>query len=257
MRIFYAEALGTFILASSLNFMADYSNGGQKVSIFEIVLGFLIAVQFARKFSGAHVNPGVTLACYLTGSEKDKKKIADNIKEYIAGQFVGGFLSPIISQLLTGHHLSLKISIEARYIGAFIMEMIGASVFYTIIVIQGNPKLNLTSGDGFVSSACVSMGLASGISIAGNESGAGLNPAISVSQNIISLITTGDIASLKYTLIYILAPVAGAYLTQFVFNLLYGDDENTPNPNTNIRDSREELRIIPDKFKEKSEERLI
>lgn len=255
MRIFYAEALGTFILASSLNFMSDYSNGGQKVSIFEIVLGFLIGVQIARKISGAHLNPGVTLSCYLTGSDKDKKKILDNINEYIAGQFVGGFLSPILSQMLTGHHLSLKISTEARYLGAFIMEMIGASVFYMVIVIQGNSKLNLTAGDGFVSSATVSMGLASGISIAGNESGAGLNPAISISQNIISLITTGDITSLKYTLIYILAPVAASYLTQFLVNLLYGDDENTPNSNINInRDSRDELRIIPEKFKE---ERLI
>ena len=107
----------------------------------------------------------------------------------------------------------LKISIESNYVGAFIMEMIGALTFYSVAVFQSRGKSNLYNSDEVISSFVICLGLATGISLAGNESGAGLNPAISISQNLITFIMTGEISAMKYLLIYILAPLAASYLT--------------------------------------------
>lgn len=223
MKIFLSELIGTFILSSSLNFMTDYS-AGQKVNLLEIILGFLLAIQFSRKISGGHVNPAVTLVFYLFENDENKKFIESNIKEYIGGQLAGGLLSPILSRLLINNSLTLTIGSEANYLGAFIMEMIAASVFYLVILFQASKKQDLYSNDEVVSSVVLTFALAGGISIAGNESGAGLNPAISLSQNLVTLFVTGDVVSMKYTLIYILAPLAASYLAVFLYKLLNEDD---------------------------------
>lgn len=219
MRIFFSELIGTFILSSTLNFMTIYQSDGKQVtSVIEIMIGFFIAIQVSRKISGGHINPAVTLALYLYQTPEDRKKIENNIKEYLCGQMVGGFLSPVLSNIMFGH--ILIISPNANFLVAFIMETIGGSVFYLIILFQACPKQNLTGNDDVVSSLVIAAGLGSGIALAGNNSGAGLNPAISISQNIVALYKTGDTRSIKYTIIYILAPLCGSYLANFLFDTL-------------------------------------
>lgn len=220
MKYFISEFLGTLILSGSLNFMCDYSNGGQKLNLFEILCAMLIAVQFSRKISGGHVNPAVTLTCYLHSNEKGKKKYEEIYQEMVGGQFCAGLVAPILSSILIGNSLNIKISEDASYLGAFIVETIGAAIFYLVILTQASPGHNLTQGDEFISSMVVAIGLTTGISLAGNESGAGLNPAISISQNIVTLFVKKDIRALKYTIIYILGPVAASFLAVFLYENL-------------------------------------
>mmetsp|Transcript_10603 Transcript_10603/g.10976 ORF Transcript_10603/g.10976 Transcript_10603/m.10976 type:complete len:257 (+) Transcript_10603:1-771(+) len=228
MKVFFAEFIGTFILSTSLNFMTDYSNDSQKVNLVEVIIGFFIGLQFSRKISGGHLNPAVTLVFYLWETEKNKKKLREVFKEMLLGQICGALLSPFLSNLLIGHSLVLKISTDSNYLGAFIMELLGATVFYLLVLFQASPKHNLTAGDEVISSLVICVGLASGISLAGNESGAGLNPAISLSQNIMTLIYTSNIGALKYTLIYILAPIGASYLASSLYDIL--NEEPPANP---------------------------
>lgn len=227
MKIFISELIGTFILSCALNFTADYfevtkenENNQQNVSLIGVVIGFIIAIQFSRKISGAHLNPGVTLALYLSETTKGKKVLEENMTQYLGGQFIGGLLSPILSTLIIGRSIVLEISVESNYLGAFVMEFLGALVFYLMVLTQSSKYHKLTGDDEFVSSLVVAIGLGTGISLAGNESGAGLNPSISISQNLITFLTTQKIKALKYTIIYILAPVAASFSANWLYEFL-------------------------------------
>lgn len=217
MRYFYGELIGTYVLSSSLNFMADYTSG-QKISLLEIIIGFFIAIQVARKLSGAHLNPAVTLMFYLNDSVEERNKMYRKYKERLLGQLVGGLLSPILSIILTGKCFVVKAGDETNYLIAFIMELFASSVFYTVILFQSKPEFDLHGKDEVVSSAIVALGLAGGISIAGNQSGAGLNPVISISQNIMYFLANRDVYAFKHIPIYICAPLAAAYVSNLMLN---------------------------------------
>ena len=146
MKYFIGELIGTYILSSSLNFMADYTKGG-KVNILEIVIGFLIAVQTSRKLSGAHLNPGVTLTFYLNSSPEEREKKLPMYKEMLLGQLAGGLLSPVLAKILLGQCLVLSTSDEANFFTAFTMEMLASAVFYSIILFQSKKEFNLTGDD--------------------------------------------------------------------------------------------------------------
>lgn len=228
MRFFIGELIGTYILSSSINFMSDYSvNPNGKVFLLEIIVGFLIAVQVSRKLSGAHLNPGVSLTLYLNLSSEEKEAQYDKYIERLIGQVAGGLISPLLSNFLIKNSVVLTASEEANYFTAFLMEMLGSSLFYSVILFQSRKEFNLTDGDEVVSSIVVSLGLAGGISIAGNESGAGLNPVISISQNLITFIKTKDLMTLKHLPIYIVAPLAASYLTNSLLFYMkdYGNED--------------------------------
>ena len=217
MRYFYGELIGTYILSSSLNFMADYTTG-QSITLLEIIVGMFIAVQCARKLSGAHLNPAVTLMFYMNDTPEERNRMFRKYKERILGQIAGGLLSPILSIVLTGNCFVVKANEETNYLIVFIMEMFASSVFYSVILFQSKPEFDLYNKDEVISSAIVALGLAGGISIAGNQSGAGLNPIISISQNIIYYLSNGDIMVFKHLPIYICAPLAASFVANFMLD---------------------------------------
>jgi glycerol uptake facilitator-like aquaporin len=238
MRFFIGELLGTFILSSSLNFMADYTvspNGA--VNLLEIIVGFFIAIQVSRKLSGAHLNPGVSLCLYLNLAEEEKENQLEKYQERIIGQIAGGIITPLLSNLLIGSSLTLTANVHAKYYTAFIMELLASVVFYSIILFQSRKEFNLTDNDEIVSSIIVAMGLAGGISIAGNESGAGLNPVISISQNLVTFIKTRELESLYYLPIYIVAPLIAAYIANSLLYYMkdYGVEEPGDRKEENMR----------------------
>jgi len=225
MKYFIGELIGTYILSSSLNFMATYkADGTISISLVEIIIGFLIAIQIARKLSGAHVNPAVTLTFYINTPYAERQHVLPQYREMILGQLVGALLCPLFSQILIGNSLTLKASTESNFFTAFVMEMLGSAVFYSVILFQGKKEFNLIGNDEVISSIVVAMGLAGGISIAGNESGAGLNPAISFCQNLVTFLKTKDIKAFNDLPIYLFAPVVGAFLANSLFDYFLLDE---------------------------------
>ena len=114
MNEFLSEAIGTFILilfglgvnaGSSLN--NSFSN---KISNSWVMgtFGWGLAVTlgvYAAKFSGAHINPAVTIGLLTSGEISSNKAIV-----YIFGQITGAFIGCIIIFLHYSRLLSVPVS---------------------------------------------------------------------------------------------------------------------------------------------------
>jgi glycerol uptake facilitator-like aquaporin len=77
--------------------------------------------------------------------------------------------------------------------------------------------------------------LFAGGSIAGNISGACLNPAIGFAHNFIRLITTGDVNECKFLWLYIAGPLCGGALAAYVYTNFFKDyfyQQNKPSERT-------------------------
>jgi glycerol uptake facilitator protein len=99
MEIFTAEVIGTGILillgdgvvAGVLLARSKAENAGWIVITFGWGMAVAMAVYAVGQFSGAHLNPAVTLGFALTDVTP-----WDDVPKYIAGEFVGAFIGAIL-----------------------------------------------------------------------------------------------------------------------------------------------------------------
>ena len=95
MSIFGAEVIGTAILillgngvvAGVLLNLSKAQNAGWIVITFGWGIGVAVAVYAVGQFSGAHINPAVTLGFATIGNTE-----WSDVPEYLAGEFVGAFI---------------------------------------------------------------------------------------------------------------------------------------------------------------------
>ena len=99
MSAFWGELIGTAILVifgcgvvAGVSLKKTFSNNaGWVVITFAWGIGVAIAVYAVGKFSGAHLNPAVTLALALNGD-----LAWDKVFEYMSGQLLGGIIGGIV-----------------------------------------------------------------------------------------------------------------------------------------------------------------
>lgn len=214
----FAEFLGTFILAGSIEFITVYDMGSQANSLFAILAGFFIAITLTREISGGHINPGVTLTVYLAEQDpKQRDEKANSIWMYFVAQAAGAISAALLGLMLYNENI-FKLSPPPKVTAGevFIMEIVGSTLFYSLILVQGDPDAKLC-GDKTTSTITITAGLAGGIAMAGNISGAGLNPAIGFGFNFCRLLTTGRIEDCKFLWAYVLGPVSAAYLASYFY----------------------------------------
>jgi glycerol uptake facilitator protein len=97
--IFTAEMIGTAILillgdgvvAAVLLAKSKAQNSGWIVITFGWAMAVAMAVYAVGQFSGAHINPAVTIALWVNDSIP-----GDEVPKYIAGQFVGAGIGAIL-----------------------------------------------------------------------------------------------------------------------------------------------------------------
>ncbi|MGH2743283.1 MAG: MIP/aquaporin family protein [Thermoleophilaceae bacterium] len=95
MSIFGAEVIGTAILillgngvvAGVLLNLSKAQNSGWIVITFGWGMGVMLAVLAVGQFSGAHLNPAITLGFAFQGSTE-----WSDVPEYLGGEFVGAFI---------------------------------------------------------------------------------------------------------------------------------------------------------------------
>jgi len=214
----FAEFLGTFILAASIEFITVYDMGSQENSLFAILAGFFIAITLTREISGGHINPGVTLTIYLAEQDpKERNEKANSLWMYFVAQTSGAISAALLGLMLYNENIfNLSPPPGVTPGEVFIMEIVGSTLFYSLILVQGDPDAKLCS-DKTISTITITAGLAGGIAMAGNISGAGLNPAIGFGFNFCRLLTTGRIEDCKFLWAYILGPVAAAYFASYFY----------------------------------------
>jgi glycerol uptake facilitator protein len=241
MNIFTAEVIGTAILilfgdgvvAGVLLNHSKSQNGGWIVITMGWGLAVAIAVYAVAQFSGAHINPAVTIALAVS----DNGVEWGDVPLYIAGQFVGAFIGAALAWAAYLPHWAetedpgLKLAVFStgpaiRRTGPNIVcEIIG-----TAILLIGVLALGYTDSPGAASASAgltpLLVGLlvvAIGLSL-GGPTGYAINPARDlgprVAHAVLPIAGKGD-SDWGYSWIPVVAPVIGGIVGALLFNAFW------------------------------------
>ncbi len=236
MSIFGAEVIGTAILillgngvvAGVLLNLSKAQNGGWIVITFGWGMAVMLAVFAVGQFSGAHINPAVTLGFAFEGRTE-----WSDVPEYLGGEFVGAFIGATLVWLAYLPHwgatedpgLKLAAYSTAPAIrntpANLICEIIG-----TFVLVFG--VLAIVSDPGAVDSGLVGLlvGLlvfVIGLSL-GGPTGYAINPARDLGPRIMHAILPiagkGD-SDWGYAWIPVVGPLVGGALGAVVFGITF------------------------------------
>lgn len=240
MTPFVAELLGTLILillgggvvANVLLKKTNGNNGGWIVITTGWALAVFTGVVIAGPYSGAHLNPAVTLAMLITGSIDYREAL-----QYVVAQFIGAMMGSFLVWLMYKDHFetteeadlkqavfctspairNLPINLVSEIIGTFVLII--AVFFFTdgeIAIEQTKTPIGLGS-IGAIPVAFVVWVI--GLSL-GGTTGYAINPARDLGPRIIhALLPIKNKAdfNISYAWVPVLGPLIGASLACFIY----------------------------------------
>jgi len=241
MSEFGAEFIGTMVLvllgdgvvANVCLKGTKGSNGGWIVITMGWGLGVFTAVVISRDFSGAHLNPAVTLALAAAQTFPWVK-----VPAFLGAQFLGGAAGALLVWLFYRDHYDVSTDPGAilgtfatgpairRPVGNVLSEVIGTFVLVLAVLYTAGLKLTSTAGEikvgmgslGALPVALVVIGI--GLSL-GGTTGYAINPARDLGPRIVhSLVPirnkgTSDWA---YSWVPVVGPILGALLAALVYS---------------------------------------
>ena len=234
MSPFIAEIFGTALIillgdGVVANVVLEKTKGGQSGWIV-ITLGWAMAVFTAvfctAKFSGAHLNPAVTIALAATG-----KFAWAQAPSYIAAQILGAMLGALLVWLCYKQHFDSTADANNK-LGVFctipdirsavhnmVTEIIGTAVLILGVLYMAAPGVGLGALDALPVSLLV---LGIGLSL-GGPTGYAINPARDLGPRIMHFILPipgKRNSDWGYAWIPIAGPVLGALLAAGLYRLL-------------------------------------
>lgn len=223
MSPFVAEIIGTSmillfgcgVVAGVLLDKSKSNGGGWIVVTFAWAIGVTLGIYASGQFSGAHLNPAVTIALAAAG-----KFPWASVPSYIAAQFIGAMLGAFLVYLAYLPHWGetkdpgLKLAVFStgpaiRSTGAnFICEFIATFILMFAIMFIGANKYAEGLGPVAVGILILGMGLSFG-----GPTGYALNPARDLGPRIMHALLPikgkGD-SDWSYSWIPVVAPICGA-----------------------------------------------
>ncbi len=233
-RKFAAELFGTFVLTFFGCSAAVLSNG-LGLGMLGVALAFglsIVAMAYViGDVSGCHINPAVTLGCFLTKRIDLKQLIGYWIAQFIGGILAAGLLAFIISNLgilqVQGadfHRIGLGANsfgnlqqpLQITMLGAFVIETLLTAVFvYTVLGVTNYTEYDAVAG------IVIGLTLAFVHIVGIPFTGTSVNPARSFGP---ALILGGEV--LKQVWLFIAAPLCGAVIAALLYRLINGlEDE--------------------------------
>ena len=234
MNPYFAEFLGTFILvvlgngvvANAVLKKTYGNNGGWIVITFGWGMAVFIAVFMVGRFSGAHINPAVTLALALVGNFS-----WEMVPGYIFAQLAGAFSGAVVVYIFYKDHyneteeptavlstFATQPAIKNRVLN-FFSEFFGTFVLILGVLLISGPIFNDGSGQeiifGLGSIEALPVGLlvfSIGLSL-GGATGYAINPARDLGPRLahfILPIKTKGSSLWNYALIPIIGPFLGS-----------------------------------------------
>ena len=223
MSAFVAEIIGTAmillfgcgVVAGVLLDKSKSNGGGWIVITFAWAIGVVFGIYAAGQFSGAHLNPAVTIALAVAG-----KFSWSLVPTYIAGQFIGAMIgSSLVYYAYLPHwketkDAGLKLAVFStgpairHPVSNFLCEFISTFVLMFVIMIIGANKYAEGLGPVVVGILILGMGLSFG-----GPTGYALNPARDLGPRIMHAILPipgkGD-SDWGYSWVPVVAPICGA-----------------------------------------------
>jgi aquaporin Z len=206
MKKYFSELAGTYLMVfigtGSVIVNSLYSNIGQLGICVSFGMAVALSIFLFAKFSGAHINPAVSIAMFF------KKQLKPNeLAGYISFQLIGGILASLSLYLLYPlDSSSLGATIPSgTWQESFVLELLLTFFLMVVILIVQNKKF------GILSSALV-IGTVVGLEayFLGPICGASMNPARSIAPGLIS-------GNMNHLWLYIVATVLGACLALLPF----------------------------------------
>jgi glycerol uptake facilitator protein len=236
LSIFGAEIIGTAILillgngvvAGVLLNLSKAQNAGWIVITFGWGMGVAMAVYAVGQFSGAHLNPAVTLGFATIG-------LTDwgDVPEYLAGEFVGAFIGATLVWLAYLNHwgetedpgLKLACFSTAPAIRNPVANMI-TEVIGTFLLLFGILGIVANKAPVEIGLSALLIGLlvfAIGLSL-GGPTGYAINPARDLGPRIMHAILPiagKGPSDWGYSWIPVVGPIVGGVLGALAFDLFY------------------------------------
>ncbi|TNV80670.1 hypothetical protein FGO68_gene10959 [Halteria grandinella] len=201
------EAIGTAILLAAVNF----SKGNPLV----VVTGILTGAILSGRLTGAHFNPGVTIAVLISD---DVKKIKANLKlasVLIVSQLVGGYVGQAYSYMELGSSIAaLSSPPNFSPLKVFLIELLFTFILMVSILHNIYPRLSIQS-DTVLAVVSVILCVYFCIRCAGPMTGACFNPCVAlVNVPFVALVRMGSEQPnfLEYLPSYVFGPLIGAIL---------------------------------------------
>ncbi len=236
MSIFGAEVIGTALLillgngvvAATLLAHSKAENGGWIVITFGWGFGVMLGAFAVGQFSGAHLNPAVTLGLAIEGTTD-----WGDVPAYFAGEFVGAFIGAVLVYLAYLNHWKptedpgLKLACYStapaiRNTGAnLITEIIGTFVLvFGILAIGANQA---TADTGLVALLVAFLVVGIGLSL-GGPTGYAINPARDLAPRIahaVLPIPGKGTSDWSYSWIPVVGPLIGGAIGAIAFNVFF------------------------------------
>jgi glycerol uptake facilitator protein len=240
-NIFVAEMVGTAILillgdgvvAAVLLNQSKAQNAGWIVIALGWGMAVTIAVYAVGQFSGAHINPAVTLGLAFT----DQGGVEwGDVPQYLGGQFLGAFIGAVLVYLSYLPHWGvtedpgLKLGVFStgpaiRNPGAnFVTEVIGTALLLIGVLALGFGTNAESIGPVGLTPLMVGfLVLAIGLSL-GGPTGYAINPARDlgprIAHQVLPIAGKGD-SDWGYAWLPVVAPIVGGVLGAFLFKVLW------------------------------------
>jgi glycerol uptake facilitator len=236
LSIFGAEVIGTGLLillgdgvvAAVLLNHSKAQNGGWIVITWGWAIGVMVGVFAVGQFSGAHLNPAVTIGFAVEGRTE-----WGDVPEYLAGEFVGAFIGAILVWLAYLNHWretedpGLKLAVFCTApalrnpVANVITEVIGTfALVFSIMAFFADEATAGTALGGLIVGLLV---LGIGLSL-GGPTGYAINPARDLGPRIIHAILPipGKGGSdWGYSWVPVVGPLIGGVLAAAAFSAFY------------------------------------
>ena len=236
MSIFGAEVIGTALLillgngvvACVLLNLSKGQNSGWIVITFGWGMAVMVAVFAVGQFSGAHLNPAVTLGFAIAGNIP-----WSDVPEYFAGEFVGAFIGATLVWLAYLDHWKetkdpgLKLACFStapairNTVSNVITEIIGTFVLvFGVLAFFADEATAATGLGGLIVGLLV---LSIGLSL-GGPTGYAINPARDLGPRIMHAILPipgKGPSDWGYSWIPVVGPIIGGVLGALAFDLFY------------------------------------
>jgi len=234
--IFGAETIGTALLvllgdgvvAATLLNHSKAQNGGWIVITWGWGIAVMTGVFAVNQFSGAHLNPAVTLGNAVIGNTP-----WGDVPKYLGGEFVGAFIGAVLVYAAYSNHwrvtedpgLKLAVFSTAPAIrntaANLITEIIGTFVLVFAILAFFSDKATAGTNLGGLIVGLLVLGI--GLSL-GGPTGYAINPARDLSPRIahaILPIPGKGPSDWGYSWIPVVGPIIGGILGALAFDLFY------------------------------------